>query len=406
MKKLVIVVAMVLFAGCGAFSDNRYHKVASATIPIQEKSEFVNKTIQSDGRFAVFANPYSASLPDKEPNLTCIDISKGKLAWSKGITPSIKPRFVVFADSVFTLVDSKLAKINLETGNQSFLSDEKLEELAGADEKTVYCTKSKLVSDMKFDFSLLSFDLQTGNQNWNTKIDMNYGWVFPGNETITVFTSNTVDKKFAVLDKVTGKVLRYEPISTRDYLPNLDNNSDIVYFHDNALNLSTKEKSEKLVEYKDLPDWAGVSGFYAKGSLFIYRKNHEMQKIDPKTGKQFFSLDFKNNGYYKTDGENEHLLRINDLEFSLVSMDEGKTVSTYQLEKSIMSYTITKDDFALLLNPNKIVLLDRKGLSLKQEIETDKTVRNLLGSNNGVFGIAYDDGQVAVYSRSLTTDTH
>lgn len=406
MNKLVIVVVMVLFAGCGAVSDNRHRKVASTTIPIQEKSEFVNKMIQSDGRFAVFANPYSAYLPDKEASLTCIDMSNGKLAWSKRVTPSIKSRFVVFADSVFTLVDSKLAKINLETGNQSFLSDEKLEELAGADEKAVYCTKSKQISDMKFDFSLFSFDLQTGKQSWNTKIDMNYGWVFLGNETLTVFTSNTVDKKFAVLDKETGKVLRYEPISTRDYLPNLDNNSDIVYFHDNELNLSTREKPVKLVEYKNLPDWAGVSGFYAKGSLFIYRKNHEMQKIDPISGKQFFSLDFKNNGYYKTDGQNEHLLRINDLEFSLVSMDDGKTVSTCQLEKPIMSYAITKDDFALLLNPNKIVLLDRKDLSLKQEIETDKTARNLLGSNSGVFGIAYDDGEVAVYSRSLTTDTH
>lgn len=402
MKKLVFAIVLVLLAGC---QDKGYIKVATTTVETAEKSEFVNRMMQISGQFAVFSNPYLSNAVENKPSLCCMDLISGRLLWSKDISPKLRARFVVSGDSVFALVDSKLARINLTTGDQAFLSEEKFEELAGSDEKSVYCTKSKQVSESKFDFNCYSFGLQLGKLNWNSKIDMNYGWLFPGKDTITVFTSNTVDKKFAILDSTTGEVLRYEPISSRNYLVNLDNPSDIVYFDNNALNLSTREKTIKLIDYKDLPDWAGVSGFYAKEGLFVYRKNHELQKIVQASGEPVFSLESKDNGYFKTDGVNSHLIGINDKSFNLISMSNGKTDAQYDLEKPIKSYTLTDDDFVLLLNPNKVVLLDRKNLVIRKEIETDKTIKNLVGSNAGTFGIIFDDGEMTIYSRSSVANT-
>jgi hypothetical protein len=327
----------------------------------------------------------------------------GDLVWSKEVMMSYQEKgFVVYEDYVFAIMNSKLVKIYIPTGTQVNVTEDSVDSIDDADENSIYCTMVEKTGEMGsyvFDFHCFSFDPRQGKLNWNTKIDMNHGSIIPGKSILTIFTTNTVDKKFAVLDKSSGNVLRYEPISGRKLINNADDPAHIIFFHDNALRINKDGGTEKLIDYDKLPDWADVEGVYYDDDLFIFRKKGEIQKLDLKTGEPDFVFEYNKPETFKFDSDFGHFIGIGHKAFRLVSTENGQTVANFPLDKPITLYTLTKDEFILRADDKRLVIINKEDLKLKQSIETDKIIVNLAGSKAGLFGLVFDDGQYSIYSK-------
>ena len=233
-------------------------------------------------------------------------------------------------------------------------------------------SSEKKMKTYKFDFHCLSFNPKQGKLNWNTKIDMNYGSVSSGKSIVTIFTTNTVDKKFAVLDKVTGRVLRYEPISSRKQFYNIDDKANVIFFHDNAVRINTSSGVAKLIDYDKLPDWADVSGMYCKGELYIWRKNGQIQKLDTNSGKPILVIELENGGRVRFDNYYNNFISTQGKVFKLISADSGKTVAQMPLAEPIKTFDRTKNEFIIQVADKKIVIANKKDMSIKQTIDTKK----------------------------------
>lgn len=399
----MVVVSMVVLCGCAGengYVSNPYRQVASITVDIPKNSEFLNTFISSNGKYAVFVNPYP--IPTGKPLLYCMDLNNGKLLWTKDIAIQSRVNFAVFGNAAYAVIGSRLVRIDLSSGKQNNVTEEKVESLDDYDKNSIYCTqRAQLIKqndDYKFDFHCLSFNPNQGWLNWNTKIDMNYGSISSGKSMITIFTTNTVDKKFAVLDKVTGKVMRYEPISSRKQFYNLDDKSNVLFFHDNAVRMNTDSGAVKLIDYDKLPDWADVGGMYYKGELYIWRKNGQIQKLDTNTGKP--KLVIESDGRIRFDNYFNNFISTKGKAFELVSADNGETVAQMHLAEPIKTFDRTKNEFIIQTADNKIVVANKRDLSIQQTIDTKKKIIDLVGSETDLFGVVFEDGQYAIYSAS------
>ncbi|NTU61021.1 MAG: PQQ-binding-like beta-propeller repeat protein [Caldiserica bacterium] len=400
---LMVAVATVVLCGCtggNSYVSDSYRQVASTNITIPENGEFLNTFISSSGKYAVFISPYL--MQSRKPTLYCVDLDSGKLLWTKDIVIQSKVNFAVFGDAAYAVVNSRLVKIDLSTGKQSNVTEEKVESLVEHDEDSIYCTQNafqrKENEDYKFDFHCLSFNPKEGKLNWNTKIDMNYGSVLSGKSIITIFTTNTVDKKFAVLDKATGKVLRYEPISSRKQFYNLDDRANVIFFHDNAVRMNTDSEVVKLIDYDKLTDWADVGGMYYKGELYIWRKNGQIQKLDTNSGKPKLVIELGKAGRIRFDNYFNNFISTQGKAFELISADNGETVAQMPLAEPIKTFDMTKNEFIIQTTDKKIVIANKMDMSIKQTIDTEKKIINLVGSETDLFGVVFEDGQYAIYS--------
>lgn len=407
MKKIIImvVVSMVVLCGCAGWNDyvsNPYRQVASTKIDVPKNSEFFSTFISLSDKYAVFMSPYP--MPNRKPTLYCMDLNNGKLLWTKDIAIQSRVNFAVFEDAAYAIIASRLVKIDLSTGKQNNVTEEKVESLVEYDEDSIYCTKNafqrKENEDYKFDFHCLSFNPKQGKLNWNTKIDMNYGSILAGKSIVTIFTTNTVDKKFAVLDKTTGKVLRYEPISSRKQFYNIDDKANVLFFHDNAVRMNTDSRVVKLIDYDKLPDWADVDGMYYKGELYIWRKNGQIQKLDTSSGKPKLVIESENAGHVRFDNYFNNFISTQGEAFKLISADNGETVAQMPLAEPIKTFDRTKNEFIIQTADKKIVVANKKDLAIKQTIDTEKKIINLVGSETDLFGVVFEDGQYAIYSAS------
>lgn len=407
LKKHFIAVAMVVavVCGCSGKGDNvsfAYRQVASTNISIPKNAEFLNTFIHSSGKYAVFINPYS--MPNGNPTLYCVNLDSGKLLWAKDIVVESKVNFAVFDDAAYAVINSRLTRIDLSTGKQNNVTDDKVEHLDDYDENSIYCMQNafqqKENQDSKFDFHCLSFDPKQGKLNWNTKIDMSYGSITSGKSMVAIFTTNTIDKKFAILDKTTGKVVRYEPISSRKQFYNIDDKANVIFFHDNAVRMGTDSGVIKLIDYDKLPDWADVGGMYYKGELYIWRDNGQIQKLDTNSGKPKFVIESDKAGRVRFDHYFNNFISTTDKAFKLISADSGKIVAQMPLDEPIKTFDRTKDEFVIQVTDKKIVVANKKDMAVKQTIDTGKKIINLVGSETDLFGVVFEDGQYAVYSGS------
>lgn len=405
LKKHFIAVVMVaaVLCGCTGKGDNgvlEYRQVASTNISIPKNAEFLNTFISSSGKYAVFIDPYP--IPNGKPTLYCVDLDSGKLLWAKDIVIESKVNFAVFDDAAYAVIDSRLVRIDLSTGKQNNVTEEEVEHLDDYDKDSIYCMQNashrKENQDYKFDFHCLSFGPKQGKLNWNTKIDINYGSVLTGKSIVTIFTTNTVDKKFAVLDKTTGKVVRYEPISSRRQFYNIDDKANVIFFHDNAVRINTDSGVAKLIDYDKLPDWANVGGMYYKGELYIWRNNGQIQKLDTNTGKPILVIELEKAGRVRFDNYYNNFISTQDKVFKLISADSGKTVAQIPLAEPIKTFDRTKNEFIIQVADKKIVIANKKDMSIKQTIDTKEKIINLVGSESDLFGVVFEDGQYAVYS--------
>lgn len=405
LKKHFIAVVMVaaVLCGCTGKGDNgvlEYRQVASTNISIPKNAEFLNTFISSSGKYAVFINP--CPMPNGKPTLYCVDLNSGKLLWAKDIVIESKVNFAVFDDAAYAVIDSRLVRIDLSTGKQNNVTEEEVEHLDDYDEDSIYCMQNayqrKENQDFKFDFHCLSFDPKQGKLNWNTKIDMNYGSITSGKSMIAIFTTNTIDNKFAILDKKTGKVVRYEPISSRRQFYNIDDKANVIFFHDNAVRMNTNSEVVKLIDYDKLPDWADVGGMYYKGELYIWRKNGQIQKLDTNSGKPKFVIELDKAGRVRFDNYFNNFISTEGKAFKLISSENGKTVVQMPLAEPIKTFDRTKDEFIIQTTDKKIVVANKKDLSVKQTIDTRKRIINLIGSETNSFGVVFEDGQYAIYS--------
>lgn len=405
MRKTILMVAVATVVSCGCAGgnsnvSNSYRQVASTNITIPKNGEFFSTFISSSGKHAVFISPYP--MPSRKPTLYCMDLDNGKLLWTKDIVIQSKVNFAVFGDAAYAVINSRLVKIDLYTGKQSNVTEEKVESLVEYDEDSIYCTQNafqrKENEDYKFDFHCLSFNPKQGKLNRNTKIEMNYGSVLSGKSIITIFTTNTVDKKFAVLDKATGKVLRYEPISSRNQLYNLDDRANVIFFHNNAVRMNTDSGVIKLINYEKLPDWADVGGMYYKGELYIWRKNGQIQKLDTNSGKPKLVIELEKAGRVRFDNYFNNFISTQGKAFKLISADNGETVAQMPLTEPIKTFDRTKNEFIIQTTDKKIVIANKMDMTVKQTIDTEKKIINLVGSETDLFGVVFEDGQYAIYS--------
>ena len=141
---IAITLAVVVLSGCAGDGDKNvsstYRQVASTNITISKDGVFINTYISSSGKYAVFINPYP--MPNGKPTLYCVDLGSGKLLWAKDIVILSKVNFAVFGDAAYAVINSRLVKIDLYTGKQSNVTDEKVESLVEHDEDSIYCTQN------------------------------------------------------------------------------------------------------------------------------------------------------------------------------------------------------------------------------------------------------------------------
>lgn len=406
MRKLYSLMLVFLLVGCSS-DFHAFQKIASIKLNIDEKSEFLNSICISTDKYAVFANPYPSLKNYSKSTLYCLDLTNSRQVWSKEIVRFGKDGFARFNNFIYAVINERLVKIDIETGNQTNVSNDKVDNLVNIDEDSIYCTRD--IYDYKnssFDFHCLSFDPAKGKLNWDTKIAMNFGWVIPGKDCVAIFTSNTVDHKFAVLDKNSGEVLRYEPISSRKRIENIDDNANLIFFHNNALRMNSINGSIKLIDYDKLPDWADIGGIYFKGSLFIVRKNRQLQKLDLKTGKPVFVINLYEKEHIKIDYEKGYLIGIGNNIFRLISANTGIVLSQINLEKPIINWRFIKDGYAIQTDKKKIEIYDNQTLRHQQTIITDKEIKNLTSFDIDMFGVLFTDGQYSMYSSRNFVDSH